>query len=56
MRQHFPLTAGFVQVKDGVDHLAYIGGAFPTRARTLREQWRNPFPGFVTDIAWVWFS
>src|SRR5713226_6447455 len=53
MRQGSPLAAGAIQVQDGIDHFAQVGGAWmPTRLGRRNERLEDR-PFLLTQIAWV---
>lgn len=53
MRQGAPLAAGTIQVQNGIDHFAHLGG---TRAPIWLggwNEWLADGPFLLTQIAWI---
>src|SRR6476469_4625359 len=56
MRQHLPLAASLIKIEDRIDDLTTINCPRSSWACALGEEWRDPFPGFITDIGRIWLA
>src|SRR5262249_47953648 len=50
MRQHVPLATRAIEVKDGVEDLPHVHGAFSAAAFRWRNQWLQNRPLLVREI------